>query len=126
VDHTGELELHVRAASAEAVFADASSALADVLGEAGGGPALERAVRVEAADRPALLAAWLSELVWLAEGESLIVVSVDALHVGATVAEGMVTVRSGRPRYLVKAVTYHGLTCESQEDGWRATVVLDV
>ena len=42
------------------------------------------------------------------------------------VAQGTVIVRHGRPRGLVKAVTYHGLTCEPQGEGWRATVVLDV
>jgi SHS2 domain-containing protein len=126
VDHTGELELHVRAATAEAVFEEASTALAEVLGDPGDGPAIERPVRVEAPDTAALLAGWLEELVWLAEHEGLIVERVDRASVREGVAAGTVIARGGRPRSLVKAVTYHGLSCERHDGGWRATVVLDV
>lgn len=126
VDHTGELELHIRAPTREAVFAEASEALAEVLGEAGGGRPVERELRLEAPDLPALLADWLAELAWLAERESLIVEGLTAVRVGETTVEGTVAARPGRPRHLVKAVTYHGLSCEREGQAWRATVVLDV
>jgi SHS2 domain-containing protein len=90
------------------------------------GPDIERAVRVEAADLPALLVAWLTELVCLAEGESLVAIAVDTLRIDGTVADGTVKARRGRARYLVKAVTHHGLACEPQDGGWRAMVVFDV
>jgi SHS2 domain-containing protein len=126
VDHTGELELHVRAPSVGAVFEEASAGLAELLGEPGGEPAVERRVEVESSDLGALLATWLDELVWLAESESLIVERVQGVAVRDGVACGTVIARRGRPRALVKAVTYHGLTCEPDGDGWRASVVLDV
>ena len=125
VDHTGELELHVRASTREAVFAEASEALGEVLGESGGGT-LERVLRVEAGDLPALLADWLAELLWLAESEALIVERLAEVRVSERTAEAKVVARPGRAANLVKAVTYHGLTCERDADGWRATVVLDV
>jgi hypothetical protein len=81
VDHTGELELHVRAGTREAVFAEASEALGEVLGDVDGGRLLERALSVQARDLAALLADWLAELVWLAECESLIVERLTAVHV---------------------------------------------
>jgi SHS2 domain-containing protein len=126
VDHTGELELHVRGPACAAVFAEASAALGEVLGERGGGAVVERALRVEGRDVPALLADWLAELAWLAESESLIVERVEALSVDDGIAVGTVAARRGSPRGLVKAVTYHGLACEADGEGWRATVVFDV
>lgn len=126
VDHTGELELRVHAATRERVFAEASAALGEVLGDAEGDARVERSVRVEARDPAALLAEWLGELVWLAEAESLIVAEVAALALTDTTASGTVLARRGRARHLVKAVTYHGLACERDRDGWRASVVLDV
>jgi SHS2 domain-containing protein len=59
-------------------------------------------------------------------GGSLVAIGVDALRIDGTVADGTLTARRGRARYLVKAVTYHGLACEPQDGGWRATVVFDV
>ena len=126
VDHTGELELHVREMTREGVFAEASVALGGVLGDIDRGPPVERVLRVEASDLAALLADWLMELVWLAEHESLIVERLAAVHVGETAVDATVAARRGRPRPLVKAVTYHGLSCERDAEGWRATVVLDV
>jgi SHS2 domain-containing protein len=125
VDHTGEMELLVRAPTCEAVFAEASGALAEVLGEADEG-AVELRLRMEARDLPALLADWLGELVWLAEQDELIFERLLDLRVDDKVAQGTVMARHGRPAGLVKAVTYHGLACEPEGDGWRATVVLDV
>jgi SHS2 domain-containing protein len=126
VDHTGELELHVRASTREAVFGEASEALGEVLGDAEGDLPRERVLRVEGRDLAALLAEWLAELVWLAECESLIVERLTAVRVSEDAVEATVLARRGRPRHLVKAVTYHGLSCERDEAGWRATVVLDV
>jgi SHS2 domain-containing protein len=126
VEHAGELELDVRAPTVQAVFAEASLALAEVLGEKGPGPAVERRLRVEAPDTPALLAGWLEELVWLAEHEALIAERVATMSVCGGVADGRVVTRAGRPRGLVKAVTYHGLACERHGGEWHATVVLDV
>jgi SHS2 domain-containing protein len=126
VDHTGELELHVWAPTVCAVFEEASLGLAEALGGRSDEPAVERQLRVEGPDLAALLAIWLDELVWLAEHESLIVERVEVANVGDGVASGTVIARSGQPRALVKAVTYHGLSCERDGDRWRATVVFDV
>ena len=126
VDHTGEVELHVRGPACEAVFAEASAALAEVLGERGSEAAVTRELRVEARDVPALLADWLAELAWLAESESLIVERVEALSIDDGTAAGTIVARRGIPRGLVKAVTYHGLVCEPDGESWRATVVFDV
>jgi SHS2 domain-containing protein len=135
VDHTAELELEIEAATEEGVFIDALDALAELLasrqeGEPGAesshGPDMRRQLSVEAEDRPALLAAWMEELVFLAETDRFEPAAVEALELGRRSARAVVRGRFGRPPPLVKAVTYHRLSFGPADGGYRATVVLDV
>jgi len=82
VDHTAELELAIEAASERDVLADALAALAELLGVGGGGAqaAARRSLSVHATDRPALLAAWLEELVFLAESQGFVATRVVSLE----------------------------------------------
>ena len=128
VDHTAELELEIAAATEQGVFADALAALAELLapGEERGSADVSRLVSVEADDRPALLAAWMEELLFLAEHEGFEPVAVDALELGARRVKSTVIGRLGHPPPFVKAITYHRLSFAADDDGYTATVVLDV
>ena len=135
VDHTAELELAIEAPSEEGVFADALAALGELLtSEQQRGPEerseqrpeVQRQISVEAEDRPALLAAWMEELVFLAETDGLEPVAVETIELGQGSAQATVRGQLGRPPPLVKAITYHRLSFAPSADGYRATVVLDV
>jgi SHS2 domain-containing protein len=132
VDHTAEVELEIEADSERGVLEDALRALAELLGigDPGSGDPDDapdvRVIAVEAGDRPALLAAWIEELAFLAESEGfvatrLVKLDLDANHVRATVAGVF-----DEPPPLVKAVTYHRLSFERHGEGYGARVVLDV
>ncbi len=125
LEHTSELELRVRADSAEGVVADATAALAEVLGEPEGPPVAQR-LAVVAGDPAGLLAAWLEEVVFLAEHEGLVPERAQGLELTRDELHGEVVARPGRPAHLVKAVTYHRLALEQDDDGWWGRVVLDV
>lgn len=126
IDHVSEVELRVRADTAEAVVAEATAALADVLGEPVGDGRVRRALSVSGRDRAGLLAAWLEELVFLAEQEGLVAESVAGVRFGRDRLSGEVVARAGRAAHLVKAVTYHRLALEQDADGWWGRAVLDV
>jgi SHS2 domain-containing protein len=143
VDHTAELQLEIEAPTEEAVFAEALAALAELLSSARepdlltpasdergrnahDEPSVHRRIRAAADDRPALLAAWMEELLFLAEDEGFEPVAVESLELGARWLEAMVAGRLGHPPPLVKAVTYHLLSFAAEDDGYRATAVLDV
>ena len=129
IDHTGELELHVEADSERAVLEEATRALSELLHrdeESVDGEAVTHEVTIEADDRAVLLAAWLEELVFLAETEATIPEGVRFEVLDGSGLRAHVDRRRGRPPHLVKAVTYHRLTFDPHGDGWRATVVLDV
>ena len=125
VEHTAELELQIDAATEEGVFVEAAEALSELLGaRAQGGPA-RREVEATAPDRPALLAGWLNELVFLSE-QGFVPERVVALDLGNAGLRATVEGRAGEPRSLVKAVTYHRLRLEPEGVRWRGRVVLDV
>ena len=99
-------------------------AFAELAGPATGEPQAHE-VELEAPDPAALLARWLEELVFLAETEGLVPEEAE-LVLCNTSLRGTVRGRSGEPRPLVKAVTYHGLALVHDGGRWRARVVLDV
>lgn len=135
VDHTSELELHLESTTRVGVFTDALAAIGELL--AGDREERERreeetvpeetvAAAAEAEDDPALLAAWIEELVYLAESRSLIPLGTDEIDVGDGSVSARVRFARGEPRPLVKAVTYHRLALEQVPAGWQGKVVLDV
>lgn len=136
VDHTAELQLELEAPAREALFAEAVAALAHLLAERaapapppGVSPPAEslRQVTAAARDDPALLAAWLDELLFVAESEQLAPRGVVQLDVGAGEVRGLVSFVAAAGTQPVKGVTYHDLLLErSQDGGWRGRVVLDV
>ncbi len=126
VDHTAELELQLEAGTREGVLAEAAAALGEILGGAGDAPPVHREVRASATDDAALLAAWLDELVFLAETEGFVPERVEAVRVAGHVASGSVEGRIGSPPHLVKGVTYNDLELRLDGATWRGRVVLDV
>ncbi|HXF98149.1 MAG TPA: archease [Gaiellaceae bacterium] len=124
VDHTSELELELEAGSPEEALVEAMRAFAELTGP-GDGERVERRVEVSAGDLPALLGAWLDELLFLADTEGLVPEEAE-LAVEGTRASGVLRARRGEPRPLVKAVTLHRLELRRENGRWRGRVVLDV
>src|SRR5918998_1421792 len=108
-DHVGELELRVQAATEQEVFADAVRAFGELVsGEDEVMAAAEpRAIAVAGADRAALLAGLLNELVFLAETEGFVPDAMVSVALGDGALEARVRGGRGTPPHLVKAVTHH-------------------
>lgn len=126
IEHTSEVELLVEAESKEAVFAEAALALRELLGEDEREGTVTREVHVRARDLPALLAAWLEELVFLAETDGVVPQRVGEIRVDDGEVRGVIAGSRSLPQTLVKAVTYHRLEVRPTETGWRGRVVFDV
>jgi SHS2 domain-containing protein len=124
LDHTSELILELDAPTLEGVLAEAARALGELLGD-GGGAVARREVSATAGDDAALLAAWLEELVFLAETEGFVPCDAEVAVTG-TVATGTVLGVLGSPPHLVKAVTYNELELRPEGGGWVGRAVLDV
>jgi SHS2 domain-containing protein len=126
VEHTAEVELEIEAAGEREVLEEALHALAELLGIEEAGDEERRSVAVTAEDRPALLAAWIEELAFLAESEGFVATSLDELDLRAGGLSATVAGTLAEPPPLVKAVTYHRLAFERSGGGYLARVVLDV
>ncbi len=126
VDHTAEVELEIEAASEREVLEEALRALAELLGGEHARGDVQRAVAVAATDRPALLAAWMEELAFLAESEGFVATHVLDVNLGPADLKATVAGALGEPPPLVKAVTYHRLAFERSDGGYVARVILDV
>ena len=137
LDHTAELELELEGTSEREVLVDALCALRELLegdkaavSPRGTGAQADRLERREihaaAGDRPALLAAWLEELLFLSESEGFMPLAVGELSLQDESLSAIVLGRPGKPRALVKAATYHRLQFETSDRGYRGHVVFDV
>lgn len=137
LEHTSELELQISASSEEGVFALVVPAIGELVGGEGErdartsatvAPAQELTCEVSAAagDRAALLAAFIDELVYLIETDDLVPERAERLVLAGERVTATVRGHRGRPRHLIKGVTYNELTFAPAGEGFMATVVLDV
>jgi SHS2 domain-containing protein len=128
VEHTAELELELESDSAEGAFEEALAAFAELVAPGDGRELEEPAehrVEIEGRDLPALLAAWLEELVFLSETRAFVPEGAE-LQLDGLRLNGFVRGRRGDPRPIVKAVTLHRLRFRQQDGAWQGRVVLDV
>lgn len=126
IDHTAELELHIAAPTEAAVFEDALRAFQELIGDESTREHVAFDVELTSPDRATLLVLWLDELVYRAETEDLVPEDVERLELSADRLVATVRGLRGEPRHLVKGVTYNGLAFDGGDDGYHATVVLDV
>jgi SHS2 domain-containing protein len=127
VEHTGELELRVDAATEEAVFADALAAFAELVDDEHGLDSERREIELEGDDRGLLLVDWLNELVYLADSDQFVPDRLSELQLEDGRLRASVRGSRGNPRPLVKAVSLHRLEYGHERGGgWRARLVLDV
>lgn len=129
LDHTGELRLHVEAATLAALFEQAGRALAELLLERAAGAGLDSEVVIElqARDTPALLVAWLNELIFLSETRKRVFTELHVLAIDDTRLRARARgIYPESLRTAVKAATLHELAVRRVGQGYVADLVLDV
>jgi len=94
-------------------------------------PAKAVLIEVQGADHPALLVAWLNEILFRCEVEGWAPADVSVLEAVSGRARGELFGEPADPdrhrfKGVVKAATYHLLECRKEGDRWRARVVFDV
>lgn len=126
--HTGEVKLRLDAGNPAELFAEATRALAELLGTPADQAAGEwQRVAIAAPDLDALLVAWVNELVARTEIDHLLYSDVAINDLTSTSVDACIR---GTPfaetRTAVKAATMHGLHVASGPAGTHATLILDV
>ena len=131
VDHTADVGIVAHGATLPELFANAAAGLATIVTDRDRvEERASRRLRVEAEDRAGLLAALLSELLFLLEVERFVTrrIEVESVSDIEAVATAFGEPICDRHEFLaeVKAVTHHDLSVERDGDAWRATVLFDV
>lgn len=129
VEHTGEVQVRLEAATLGELFAEAALALAEIMGGPFADPGREggETVRLESRDRNALLVDWLNELVYLAERDKRLYGAAEIHRVSDRELSARVYGRDIEDlRLHVKAATFHGLDIREEPGGLSADVVLDI
>jgi SHS2 domain-containing protein len=126
IEHTGELELELEADSEQGLFEAGFDAICDLVSGDGTPERIEVPVELTGSDRALLMADWLGELAFLIETRGLLPERLASFELDQDRVKALVQGSAGDPAHLVKAVTYHRLSFERTDGGWRARVVLDV
>ena len=131
-DHTADIGLRVEAASLEELFVEAARGLMSLLVENVDDvrPIAEESISLVGSEVDYLLFDWLNELLFLFESRSLLfgefVVRIDDAGLTATMRGEPCDRSRHRMAHEVKAVTYHGLSVDQTESGWRTELILDI
>lgn len=128
IEHTADWAFRAHGRDLSQLFASAACGMFELQGGAGSGESsVAREVAVSGTDRESLLVNWLNELLYLQETQHEAYCRFEILEISDTHLRARVHGRPHRPEAkLIKAVTFHGLTVRQSEDGWEATIVVDV
>ena len=131
-EHTADLGLRIRAGGLNGLFAEGGRALFSVLVA---NPESIRAVhevefQLEGDRRDDLLFDWLAELLFTFDARHLVLArfEVDVSDNGLTAVARGEPIDTDRHELdmEIKAITYHGLKVEREDDGWLAEVIVDL
>jgi len=132
LEHTADIGFEAFGATRKEVFANAGCALMHLMVDLEAiAPRDKLSLRAEASDMPNLLVNWLSEILYMFDGEGWLFRDFEfdefTEHSLAAMARGeKFDRRRHQVKLLVKAVTYHQLDLREAAEGWRAQVYVDI
>lgn len=132
IDHTADLGIIVKGPDVKSLFIRAAQAMTDLMvrGDIRDKTAI-RDILVEGEDFPDLMVRWLGEILYLFEGENLMVHSIEIKSISPIQLKSTLSLSSFEPEYHqvlreIKAVTYHQISVDKSDDGWEARVIFDI
>lgn len=131
-DHTADIGLRVTAATLEELFVEAARGLTSLLVDDFDDvrPEVGETVRIAGDEADYLLFDWLNELLFRFETRGLLFrefeVHLEAGGLTANIRGEFCDRSRHRLAHEVKAITYHGLSIEQTDFGWRAELILDI
>jgi SHS2 domain-containing protein len=132
IEHTADIGIEVEAGTLEELFAGAAQAMFSIMvADDSVLPAVDRRVKLEAADLGELMFRWLNELIYFVSGEGLLMSKFDVTRVEECRLDAVV---SGEPidaarhdlELEIKGATYYELAVERRDGEWYARVIFDV
>jgi protein archease len=131
-DHTADIGLIARGRTLKGLFTNAAAGLVDLTVDPTGlREETQTTVTVSAADREALLVAWLNELLYLLDARRFLPRRICVTMLSETTLKAELSGDTVDParhvvRRMIKAATYHGLSLIRANGVWEARVILDL
>jgi SHS2 domain-containing protein len=131
-DHTADLGIDVSGKTLADLYGNAALALFDIMVEPAGMQVVEnREIEIHGADPTDLFVNFLREMLYLFNGEGLVLTSCRVAHIderslSAHIRCGRYDARTHRVKTEIKAVTYHQATVMKTARGWQGRVIFDV
>jgi len=132
IDHTADLGIIVKGPDVRNLFILAAQAMTDLMVEGDISDKTSiRDVSLQGEDFPDLMVRWLGEILYLFDGENLIVNSIKIKSISPTKLKSTLTLTSFETEHHqvireIKAVTYHQISVDKTKDGWQAKVIFDI
>lgn len=132
LDHTADLGITIRGANLIDLFESAGNALIHVmLGDNPRGKTRSMKISVSGDDLADLMVRWLGEILYLFEGDDLVVTSINIDSLTSSQLEATLETVPYDPEIHeilneIKAVTYHQIEVTNKGDIWEARVIFDL
>lgn len=132
IDHTADLGISVVGNDMADLFENASVALMQIMVKTSHtDESRKMKVTVLGMDLPDLMVRWLSEILYLLQGENRVVNQAKILEIDSEhlVAELDTTFFSAKQHEIIneiKAITYHRISVSRQKGRWQAQVIFDL
>jgi SHS2 domain-containing protein len=131
-DHTADLGLDIYGKTVEELFANAAFAIFDnITNLENVQTVVERKITVEGDGWEDLLVNYLREILYLYNGEELLlkefsIMEIDSRHLEGQVSGEFYASSKHRIHAEIKAVTYHQASVRETPEGWVGRVICDV
>jgi SHS2 domain-containing protein len=132
LEHPADVGIEAFGHSVEEAFEYAALGLMSLIVEpASVDPSEQRFVSLNGTDLENLLVRWLSEIIYLYDGEDFLLSDVSVKHLAqggleATLTGEKVNENKHKLRMDIKAITYHQLKVDETQDGVLLRVFLDI
>jgi len=132
IDHTADLGIIVKGVNEKDVFIRAAYAMTDIMVKGDiNKKTVIKDVSLQGDDFPDLMVKWLGEILYLFNGEKLVVHSIEITSISSIMLQSTLTLSSFEPKdhqvkREIKAVTYHQIFVDNVNDGWQARIIFDI
>ncbi len=128
LDHTADIAVRVCADSLEDLFLTSVDAMFSLVAKPkDADPTVSEFLELDAMDREALLIDWLNELLYIHERDGVVITDIVFEYLTDTELQVRVRGVPVKAYYAnIKAATFHNLSIEAGEDGFRTVIVFDV
>jgi SHS2 domain-containing protein len=132
IEHPSDLGIEAHGKSLKDAFEYAALGLVSIIADpATIDPAEQRYIALKGSDRENLLVKWLSEILFLYDGQAFLTCDISIQQLTSERLEAMVTgervdEKKHSLKMDVKAITYHQLRIDEREDACLVRVFLDI